>query len=238
MEEVSKTSALAEIAPKATEDASTANPQPVDAKESADQLAQRYKDLESAYTRSRQSEIAFATKAARIDPKTLMEISDAKVQAAAVREIYGLESLSQVKDALGEEFWKFKSKEEDGEGKAETDKQIKLLSMKLDSERLESAVSAFKLANPSLITSEKDEDLLRSEMRLISTELSPAERVSKAARLAFGEVEGNKAKALKVLQNSAAGSGTPSQDNNDSGNEGGNDLKSYLLEALNPYKKK
>lgn len=235
MEEVSKTSAQAEIAPKAAEDANNANPQNADAKDTVPM--ERYKELEAFATRARQGEIANAVRAAKADPRALLEISDAKVQAAAVKEIYGLDTMAQVQEVFGKDFWK--AKDNDGEGSDEITSiktELKLLKVKGESERIENAIKALKASNPNLITSEKDEETLRSEMRLISTELSPEERVSKAARLAFGDVEGNKAKELVRMQSSAAGSGSASQDNNSDYDAKAS--RSWLTDMINPYKKK
>lgn len=199
-EKVSKTSVSSdtEIAPKASSDSATENPKPEDAKNDTVSL-ERYKELEAFATRARQNEIAFATKAARAEPKTLLEISDPKVQAAAVKEIYGLDTIAQVQEVFGKDFWKNSGKSEDSSEEGEVEslkKEMKLFKVKAESERVENAIKALKASNPSLIASEKDEDTLRKEMTLISTELSPEERVSKAARLAFGDLEANKAKAI------------------------------------------
>lgn len=243
MEEVRKTSVSSEteIAPKTGEDSDKENPQKPDA--DATVSIERYKELEAFATRSRQNEIAFATKAAKADPKSLLEIQDAKVQSAAVKEIYGLDTLAQVQEVFGKDFWKAREKDgddnEDGSGRSklsELETKIKLMEVKNQSERVENAIKSLKASNPNLISSEKDEELLRSEMKLISTELAPEDRVAKAARLAFGDLESKKAKELILMQNSAAGSGTASQDKNNVG--GLSELKSFLSDAINPYKKK
>lgn len=169
-----------------------------------------HKELEAFATRNRQLAIQMATEAAKANPKLISTIEDTKVQNAVARELYGLENLAQVKAVYGDEYWKSSEKRDDGEeDKVSTlERKLRMFETKSEFERVEQAVSSFKASNPSLIKSEKDEEALRNEMSLISTKLSPEERVKKASRIAFGDSEANKANSLINLSGSAGA--TPS----------------------------
>jgi hypothetical protein len=164
----------------------------------------RYKELEAFATKARQNEIANAVRLAKLDPKSVNEIGDIKVQNAVVKELYGLDTLAQAKEVYGDTFYDKK----DGEDKGEDElysirKELKLLKVKQESEAVDNAIKALRLSNPELLKSEKDEESLRKEMSLISSQLSPEERVKKAARLAFGDVSVNRAKELMDMQSAA-----------------------------------
>jgi hypothetical protein len=198
----------------------------------------RYKELEAFATKARQNEIANAVRLAKLDPKSVAEIGDAKVQNAVVKELYGLDTLAQAKEVYGDMF--YDKKDGDGSGEDEISsikKEFKLLKVKTEAEAVNNAIKALKASNPNLLKSEQDEETLRREMSLISASLSPEERVKKAARLAFGDVEANKANALLNSQNAAAGSGTATQPNNQADSERRDFLKSFA-DSINPYKKK
>lgn len=186
---------------------------------SADTVSlERYKELEAFATRARQNEIANAVIVAKANPKFVSEISDAKVQNAVVKEIYGLDNLAEVQEAFGKDYWKTKDAGGDGESEdkvASLEKEVKLMRLRGQSDRVNAEIEKLKFANPNLIKSEKDEEALRAEMRLISAEVSPEERVKKAARLAFGDVEANKANAMLNSQSaSSGGSAAPEKNTN------------------------
>lgn len=165
----------------------------------------RYKELEAFATKARQNEIANAIRLAKLDPKTVTEIGDSKVQNAVVKEIYGLDTFAQVKEVYGDAFYDKKDGQNEGDDEVSSiRKELKLLKVKQESEAVDNAIKALRASNPNLLKSEQDEETLRKEMGLISAQLSPEERVKKAARLAFGDVDANRAKELLDM-NAAAG---------------------------------
>ena len=74
-----------------------------------------YKNLQSEFTKSRQSEIDLAIKLARKDKSEILNIKDYKIQSKVIKELYGLDNLEDVKLIHWEEFYKEKETEdEDG----------------------------------------------------------------------------------------------------------------------------
>jgi hypothetical protein len=197
-----------------------------------------HKELEAFATRNRQLAIQMATEAAKANPKSLLSIPDSKVQNAVAKEIYGLDSFAQVKAVYGDEFWKSSENKEDGDEDkiSQMERKLRMFETKSESDRVENAINSLKASNPNLLKSDADEESLRNELSLISSKVSPEERVKKAARILFGDTEAQKAKELLQYQNAASGSGTAYQ-NNQSASQAG-DLKAYFMETLNPYKKK
>ena len=170
----------------------------------------RYKELEAFSTKARQNEIALAIELAKANPSKI-ESYDAKTQNAVAKELYGLDTFAQVKEVYGDDFAKKSNDSDDGEDRtAKLEKELKLFKVKAEYNEVENAIKSLKASNPELLKSESDEVQLRSEMRLLSDKLSPDERVRKAARLAFGDLEANKAKALIDIQSQAGAANTGS----------------------------
>jgi hypothetical protein len=171
----------------------------------------RYKELEAFATKARQNEIANAIRLAKLDPKSVNEIGDIKVQNAVVKEVYGLDTLAQVKEVYGDSFHDKKDGNDDGEDEISSiKKEFKLLKVKTEADAVKNAINALKASNPNLLKSEQDEETLRREMSLISASLPPEERVKKAARLAFGDVDAMKAKILGEMSSQSGSSASQS----------------------------
>lgn len=157
-----------------------------------------YKELEAFATKTRQELIKTAVQLTKQDPKYLTSISDPKLQASVAKEIYGLESLAQVKEVFGEKFYE-KNESEDA-GKVEVEdlrKEIKLMKVKGEADKIDAAVATMGL-------SEDKAEAFKAELRLINADLPLEVRIQKAKRLAFGETPDDGAKALLQI-NKATG---------------------------------
>ena len=53
--------------------------------------------LQPEYTKARQALVEKSTKLARLDPKSILEEDDVKVQNSVIRSIYGLDNLAELK---------------------------------------------------------------------------------------------------------------------------------------------
>ena len=65
---------------------------------------EQYKSLQSDYTKRVESEIALATKLVKANPNELKALSDARVQNAVAKQLYGVDTYAQLIAVYGENF--------------------------------------------------------------------------------------------------------------------------------------
>lgn len=161
---------------------------------------EQHKALESEYTRVRQGQIEAYTELATANPKKLLEITDYKLQNAVVKKIYGLDSLQAVKAVYGENFIeKKKDEDEQLDESALIRRELNVLKYSQEQDKLSAEINLLKMSNPSL---NNDEAMfkLNEELKSISKDLPVAERVKKAAMLAFpGSTADEQALAYRKL---------------------------------------
>lgn len=163
------------------------NTAPVDGQAEQTIKVEDYKNLQSEFTKSRQSEIDLAIKLARKDKSEILNIKDYKIQSKVIKELYGLDNLEDVKLIHWEEFYKEKETE-DGDDSDELTKirnELKLLKYSQNKSELENSFEEFKKENKDLFLSEWAEERLKEELKYISSELPTKERIKRAAKVVF-----------------------------------------------------
>lgn len=145
-----------------------------------------YKSLQSEFTKSRQNEIRLALKLAEKDKKSILEIEDKKIQSKVIKELYWLDNLEELKTIHWNNFYDDRDKNNDDEDElAKIKKELDLMKFHQSKNTLENAIEQFKKENKDFFTWEEQEYKLREELKYISTELSPNERINRAFRIAF-----------------------------------------------------
>ncbi len=145
---------------------------------------EQHRALEAEYTRVRQGQIEALAEIATANPKKILDLTDYKLQNAVVKKIYGLDSLQAVKAVYGENF--LDAKKEEGELN-ETEKfrrELNVLKYGQEQDKLSAEINLLKITNPAL-ASEDNMAKLHEELKSISKDIPVADRVKKAAMLAF-----------------------------------------------------
>ncbi len=145
---------------------------------------EQHKALESEYTRVRQGQIEALAEIATANPKKILELTDYKLQNAVVKRIYGLDNLQAVKAVYGENFLEAKKEEKEIDDTEKFRRELNVLKYSQEQDKLSAEINLLKLGNPHL-NNEEAMEKLNEELKSISKDLPVAERVKKAAMLAF-----------------------------------------------------
>ncbi len=180
----------------------------------AEKLAESYRSLESEYTKSRQNFIEMAVIAASSSPESILKIPDKKVQDAVVKRIYGYESLAQLQSIEWNDFYKDKSGDDISEIE-KLSKEVKILRHTSESKELDNAIERYKMDNKDLFNASNAEELIRNELKYISTELPHAERVKRAAFNALGSQYDPTSLAYKAIATASAIRDSANNNNSD-----------------------
>lgn len=147
--------------------------------------ADDYKSLQSEFTKTRQAQIDLAVKLATTDKKSILEL-DKDLQDKVVKKLYWLDNLEEVKLIHWENFYKEKVEDVDDDDElTRIKKELELIKFNQNKSSLEGAIEQFKKDNKDFFKSEDAEMKLRNEIKYISSDLSPNERINRAFRIAF-----------------------------------------------------
>ena len=149
--------------------------------------ADDYKSLQSEFTKTRQAQIDLAVKLASTDKKSILEL-DKDLQDKVIKKIYWLDNLEELKLIHWDSFYKAKdnSDEDEEDELTRIKKELELIKYNQNKSSLEWAIEQFKKDNKDIFNNEDAESKLRNELKYISTELNPNERINRAFRIAFG----------------------------------------------------
>lgn len=146
-----------------------------------------YKNLQGFATKDRQELIRTKVELARLNPKSIADISDVKLQNKVIEEIFpSFKTLEEVKLVKGERFWE--SNDEDLDDTEKIKREMTMLRHQMQTREIETAIREYKASHPKVMDTPEKEAELRENLSLISGNLPPEERVKKAAKLAFAEV--------------------------------------------------
>ena len=161
-----------------------------------------YKSLQAEYTRANQEKINLAVKLATKDKKSIIEISDRKLQDKVIKEIYWLNNIDEVKLIHWNTFYNETAQEEDDDDKfSKLERELKIMKYNQTKGELERFIEDYKKENKILFEWADAEDRLRDEIKYVSSELTAEERVKRAAKIAFGITNNpNDAAYLKLIQ--------------------------------------
>lgn len=147
-----------------------------------------YKSLQAEFTRTKQSTIDLAIKLANKDKQSILEIGDKKLQDKVIKEIYWLNNIEEVKLIHWDTFYKERENEEDeNEDKfSKLERELKLMKYNQSKSEIEKAIEDYKKENKDFFEQSWNEEKLRDELKYISTEISPEDRVKRAWKIIFG----------------------------------------------------
>jgi hypothetical protein len=149
--------------------------------------ADDYKSLQSEFTKTRQAQIDLAVKLASTDKKSILEL-DKDLQDKVIKKIYWLDNLEELKVIHWDNFYKSKEidEEDDEDELTRIKKELELIKYNQNKNNLEWAIEQFKKDNKDIFNNEEAEIKLRNEIKYISSDLQPNERINRAFRIAFG----------------------------------------------------
>lgn len=172
-----------------------------------------YVNLQSDYTKKSQALIEISLERGRENPKSIVDIKDTKLQNKVISELYGLNSISELKAIYGEEFYKQKD-ESDMDDLERMKREISILKHTSESSKLENAIKELKSSNKDLFSSADADDKLREALTLLSTTINPDERVRLASKLVFGNIVNPTSVGYQALQSAnVSGWNSSSADN-------------------------
>lgn len=178
---------------------------------------QMIKDNQGAFTRANQGQIDMAKKLVELNPASIDDISDENVRNKIIKEKWGSESLEELK-IMFPNYNKVEKSEEDEEVDElqQLKQKVKLMEhnstkTKINEEIDNTIVWEFKDA---VATIPDYRQKLNEELKYISNELSPKERVNRALRLVLNSSD-NPATAYAVMQGVSGFSANQDGDNKD-----------------------
>ena len=183
---------------------------------------QRFKDTQSAFTKERQGKIALANRLVEKDPAEIANIDDDKIKEKILQEKWGVDTVEEL-NIYYPEILKPKKESKVAEDLDEDSKvtelrrELEIIKLSSKKEKIQSAMSNIVNNNKEIVASIPDfEAKIKEELKFISDELTPEERVSKAFKLVtWGS--SSTAEAYAVLQwlsggNSSTPTETPKDD--------------------------
>ena len=163
-----------------------------------------YKNLQSEYTRNRQNQIKMAVKLVEKDKRELLGL-EKDLQDKVIREVYGLENITELKAVYWDEFYKdgwdndlYWNDDDDKTSRLE--QEIKILRHRQEKKEIDDAIESFRNNNKVLFDLENSEERIREELKYISSELPVNERVMRAWKAAFGAISSSDALYAKIMQ--------------------------------------
>ena len=150
---------------------------------------QRFKDTQSAFTKERQGKIALANRLVEKDPAEIANIDDDKIKEKILQEKWGVDTVEEL-NIYYPEILKPKKESKVAEDLDEDSKvtelrrELEIIKLSSKKEKIQSAMSNIVNNNKEIVASIPDfEAKIKEELKFISDELTPEERVSKAFKL-------------------------------------------------------
>lgn len=168
---------------------------------------EQYKALQAEFTRSRQALIELAVDKATSDPSSISEIKDKSLQNSVVKQLYWFDTYNQAVAVLGSELNAASSGNESDDRTATLERELKLLKYNSQKSTIENEIKNYKLSNPQYFVSADSEEKLLAELEFISGNLPVAERIKRAATIAFVPSIDPTTDAYRTLTMGIAGSG-------------------------------
>lgn len=146
----------------------------------------RYKDTQASFTKANEEKLALARQLASVNPKSILGM-DAKTQAKIIKDEWGYDSLDELKIMKPDVFEDKKvniENNEDDDTSAQLIKELNLIKLQRNKEGVENAISTYVASNRKVVdTIPNFEQRVNDELKYITSELPPKERVERAVRL-------------------------------------------------------
>lgn len=161
----------------------------------ANDWEKRYKDTQWFATKKNQALIDFARTQVEKDPVSIKDIPDKDVQKKILQDKWGVDSIDELETLYPEVLkvgGKNKEQEDEEDKLATLEKKVKLMEYKETKTKTQDAISEIKSTYKDVIaTIDGFDEKLLEEMKYISQDLSPKERVSRAFKVIASSVEAN-----------------------------------------------
>jgi len=146
---------------------------------------EEYKNAQAFGTKAQQERIKLAEKLVAKDPKELELMDDIALQNKVINNLYGASDLDELKILKPELF---SDAQESNEGEddelAELQKKVKIMEYKATQWIVNNEIESITKENKDLVDTIPDFDAkIKEELKYISSEISPKERVQRAFRL-------------------------------------------------------
>lgn len=160
----------------------------------------QYKELQGEFDRRNEASFQKDLKLAELNKKYILDV-DQKTQNKLIKELYGYDNLEELTTMHGDNFYEDKGGD-DGEVDEiqELKKKVKLMELKANKWATEDAIEAYVGRHEDVFKDTKALEKLRDELKYVSDNLSPKERVERAGKLAFGAYVDKKSDAYLALQ--------------------------------------
>lgn len=159
----------------------------------ANDWEKRYKDTQWFATKKNQALIDFARTQVEKDPVSIKDVPDKDVQKKILQDKWGVDSIDELETLYPEVLkvgGKDKEQEDEEDKFATLEKKVKLMEYKETKTKTQDAISEIKSTYKDVIaTIDGFDEKLLEEMKYISQDLSPKERVSKAFKVVASGVE-------------------------------------------------
>ena len=144
-----------------------------------------YKNAQSFGTKARQDLISMTEKLVKANPKELENIDDTKLQQKVIENLYGANSLEELKiispEIFEEKSW---SDEEDADELTKLQRKVQLMEYKNNQWALKGAIENIKITNKDLVDTIPDfEQKMEDEMKLFSSDISIKDKADRALKL-------------------------------------------------------
>jgi len=163
----------------------------------------RFKDTQASFTKANQERIDMAKLLVDSDPINITKISDEKIRNKIISEKYGVDNLEELKLFHPEVLRPKKDKDDEEDELTEVErlrKEVNLMKYKDRKTKTKEVLETVISANKDIVATIPDfEDKINEELKYISDELSPKDRVTKAFKLVAGS-DSSQADAYSILQ--------------------------------------
>ena len=163
---------------------------------------EEYKNAQSFGTKARQDLISMTEKLIKANPKELEDMEDIKLQNKVIENLYGANSLEELK-IISPEIFEDKKADNNDDNDDELTKlqrKVQLMEYKNNQGALKNAIDGIKSSNRDLAdTIPNFEQEMEKEMKLFSSDLSIKEKAERALKLVGGSTPAS-AEAYLALQ--------------------------------------
>lgn len=145
------------------------------------EFEERYKNLESTFTKANQEKIEFAKKLIEKDKSEILNIKDVKLQNKIIKDTYWYDNLAELQAIHWENFYNEEDKWDSDMD--ELKQKLKLMEYRTQKTEVDTAINSY--IKDAWITDEDAMIKLSDEIKYISSELDIKERVQRAGKIAF-----------------------------------------------------
>lgn len=170
-------------------------------KEQAEKNEKRFTDTQSAFTKARQQEIEMAKILVDTDPSAVERIPDKEVRNKVLQNKWWVDNLEELKVMFPD--YNKKDNDDDWEELSKLEKierELSFMKYKASKDQTEDSIKNIEVLHKDIVDQIPDfKTKMKDELKYISNDITPSERVEKAFKLISGWM-GNSANTYAALQ--------------------------------------